>query len=169
MSPTPHACTAWIALGANLGAPLITLEAAIAALAQLPHARLSARSAFYRTAPVGLTDQPDFINAVVALEIPDPDGLPPAALLQELFAIEARFGRIRSILNAPRTLDLDLLLYADRTLSTSELTLPHPRMHERAFVLAPLLEIAPDCQIPGRGAAAQLLSRCLDQRIEPLN
>lgn len=160
--------TAWIALGANLGNPMATLEAAIAALAELPCSRLSARSAFYRTAPLGLTDQPDFINAVVALDILEPDQLPPHALLQALFAIEAHFGRLRSVINAPRTLDLDLLLYGDIQLNTTELTLPHPRMHERAFVLVPLVEIAPDCCIPGQGPAALRMDHCQDQRIERL-
>lgn len=160
---------AYVALGANLGQPIDTLKAALAELAKLPAARLAARSSLYRTAPVGLRQQPDFINAVVRLDIADSARLPPQALLAALFAIEARFGRQRSVPNAARTLDLDLLLYGDECLRTPQLVLPHPRMHQRAFVLAPLLEIAPDCVIPGHGAATTLLAACRDQAIEKLN
>lgn len=162
-------CIAYVALGANLGRPIDTLKAALTELAGLPAARLSARSSLYRTAPVGLRQQPDFINAVACLSIADRRLLPPQALLAALFAIEERFGRQRSVPNAARTLDLDLLLYGEERLHTPQLTLPHPRMHQRAFVLAPLLEIAPDCTIPGHGAAATLLAACRDQAIEKLN
>lgn len=154
----------FIALGANLGDPVATVKAAILALRQLPHTRFVAASSLYRTAPVGLRHQPDFINAVVAL-----DAVSPApTLLDDLFDIEARFGRSRSVKNAPRTLDLDLLLYGDDMSDDPLLTLPHPRLHERAFVLAPLAEIAPDLFIPGRGAVRELLARCADQQIEKL-
>lgn len=153
---------AYVALGANLGDPVATVRAAALALAGLPDSRLIAVSSLYRTAPVGLLGQPDFINAVAALETT----LPPGALLDELFAIEARFGRQRSVRNAPRTLDLDLLLHGATRCDDSRLTLPHPRMHERAFVLAPLAEIAPQLDIPGHGPAAGLLRACADQRIE---
>lgn len=164
------ATLAYVALGANLGEPISMLQNAMIALSQLPETRMLARSSLYRTAPVGLTEQPDFINAVVALEIPAPERLSPFDLLQALFNIEARFGRVRSIANAPRTLDLDLLLYGDTCLATPQLTLPHPRMHERAFVLAPLLEIAPDCCIPGQSATTMtLLAACQDQAIEKLS
>ncbi len=161
---------AHVALGANLGNPVATLKAAIAELAALPEARLLTASSLYRTAPVGLKHQPDFINAVVALEITDTTRLSPHHLLDELFIIEARFGRQRSLPNAPRTLDLDLLLYDDMALDEVLLTLPHPRMHLRAFVLAPLLEITQsgDITIPGRGSARGLLARCADQPIERL-
>jgi 2-amino-4-hydroxy-6-hydroxymethyldihydropteridine diphosphokinase len=131
--------------------------------ASCAHAFVAA-SSLYRTAPVGLRHQPDFINAVVAV-----DAVSPApTLLEDLFDIEARFGRSRSVKNAPRTLDLDLLLYGDETSDDPLLTLPHPRLHERAFVLAPLAEIAPDLFIPGRGAVRELLARCADQQIEKL-
>jgi 2-amino-4-hydroxy-6-hydroxymethyldihydropteridine diphosphokinase len=154
----------FIALGANLGDPVATVNAAIIALRQLPRTRFVAASSLYRTAPVGLRHQPDFINAVVAL-----DAVSPApTLLDDLFDIEARFGRSRSVKNAPRTLDLDLLLYGDETSDDPLLTLPHPRLHERAFVLAPLAEIAPELFIPGRGAVRELLARCADQQIEKL-
>ena len=152
---------AYIALGANLGDAEATVAAAIAALAELPETRLVAVSSLYRTAPVGLKNQPDFINAVVALEA----ALAPQPLLDALFEIEVRFGRQRSIRNAARTLDLDLLLHGETTLNEAALTLPHPRMHQRAFVLAPLLEIAPDCEIPGYGAVRALLDACHDQRV----
>lgn len=153
---------AYVALGANLGDPVATVKQAVEALKTLPRSRLLAASSLYRTAPVGLKDQPDFINAVAALETE----LTPAALLDELFAIEARFGRQRSVRNAPRTLDLDLLLHGDIRSDNPAIILPHPRMHERAFVLAPLAEIAPALAIPGHGAIAALRERCAEQNIE---
>ena len=156
--------TAYVALGANLDDPQTTLRLALGALAQLPQSRLCASSSLYRTAPVGLAGQPDFINAVaeVATEL-DPD-----RLLDELFAIERRFGRIRAEKNGPRTLDLDLLLYDTEVRDTPHLHLPHPRLHLRAFVIAPLTEIAPDCIIPGRGTAAAWLPAVANQQIERL-
>lgn len=161
-------CVAYIALGANLNQPEVTLHSAIRALSLIPGTHLRATSSLYRTAPIGLKHQPDFINAVVSLDIENCHHTPPEALLTRLFEIEAQFGRQRSIPNAPRTLDLDLLLYGDQIIQTSALTLPHPRMHQRAFVLAPLLEIAPDCQIPGLGSAAALFESCRDQSITRL-
>ena len=154
----------FIALGANLGDPVVTVKAAIMALRGLPQTSFVAASSLYRTAPVGLKRQPDFINAVVELVVVSsaPD------LLESLFEIEARFGRQRSVKNAPRTLDLDLLLYGDEVSDDPQLTLPHPRLHERAFVLAPLAEIAPQLTIPGRGKVGELLLRCADQRIEKM-
>lgn len=156
--------TAYVALGANLDDPEATVRAAIDALATLPQARLVARSSLYRTAPVGLAGQPDFINAVVALDCT----LDPDALLNTLFAIERRFGRIRAEKNGPRTLDLDLLLYDDLVRDTAHLHLPHPRLHLRAFVVAPLAEIAPQCRIPGRGSVAAWLPAVANQHIERL-
>lgn len=153
---------AFVALGANLGNPLITVIAASAALDSIAESRRVATSSLYRTAPIGLKNQPDFINAVVALET----RLAPQALLEHLFAIEFQFGRQRSVRNAPRTLDLDLLLHGSSVVATSTLTLPHPRMHERAFVLAPLAEIAPQAFIPGHGTVAALLQACAGQQIE---
>lgn len=154
----------FVALGANLGDPIVTVSKAIEALRDLPDTEFIAASSLYRTAPVGLKHQPDFINAVVELV-----ALPPAqTLLEMLFAIEARFGRRRSIRNAPRTLDLDLLLYGDETSDDPHLSLPHPRLHERAFVLAPLAELAPRLVIPGRGPVTDLLLQCRDQLIEKL-
>jgi 2-amino-4-hydroxy-6-hydroxymethyldihydropteridine diphosphokinase len=136
-------------------------------LGALPGTRFLAASSLYRTAPVGLHHQPDFINAVAMLEV-DRAVLPAPTFLEQLFAIEAAFGRVRSIKNAPRTLDLDLLLYGDQQLDLPGLSLPHPRMTERAFVLAPLAEIAPGLVIPGHGALSGLLPAVADQQIERL-
>jgi 2-amino-4-hydroxy-6-hydroxymethyldihydropteridine diphosphokinase len=161
----------YVAIGSNLGNPQVTVDEAIDSLAALRGSILRAMSSLYRTAPIGISDklrhQPDFINAVVALDT----RLPAAELLDELFAVEARFGRIRepgSVKNAPRTLDLDLLLYGDLVIDDERLTLPHPRMHLRAFVLAPLAEIAPGLMVPGHGPVETLLEGCRDQRIHPL-
>jgi len=144
---------AYIALGSNLEDPASQVNAGFAALSRLPATRLIVQSALYRTAPVGYAGQPDFINAVAAVET----ALSPRALLDALLAVERSHGRLRAFPNAPRTLDLDVLLYGDLQLHEHGLTIPHPRMHERAFVLAPLAEIAPQCVIPGRGTAAELL------------
>ncbi|MBS3935709.1 MAG: 2-amino-4-hydroxy-6-hydroxymethyldihydropteridine diphosphokinase [Sulfuritalea sp.] len=157
--------TAYVALGANLGDPVAAVQAALAALDRIPDTRMIAASPLYRTAPVGLRHQPDFINAVAALEV-DSAILPAPTFLARLFAIEAAFGRVRAEKNAPRTLDLDLLLYGDLRVSEPGLTLPHPRMTERAFVLAPLADIAPALDIPGHGPIAGLLDAVTRQRIE---
>lgn len=155
---------AYVALGANLADPVAQIRRALGALEAIPDSRLTRRSSLYRTAPVGIHDQPDFINAVAELHT----ALPAAELLEALFDIEAQFGRRRDYHHAPRTLDLDLLLYNDAVIDTPRLTLPHPRMHLRAFVLAPLVEIAPDCTIPRRGRAAAWLPAVRLQRIERL-
>lgn len=155
---------AYVALGSNLGDPLATVQAAFAALRTVPETVLVAASPLYRSAPLGLRHQPDFINAVAALDTQ----LCAEALLEALFAIEARFGRRRDFRNAPRTLDLDLLLFGGETRATPRLTLPHPRMHERAFVLLPLLELAPDIVIPGRGPARAWVDACREQRLTKL-
>jgi 2-amino-4-hydroxy-6-hydroxymethyldihydropteridine diphosphokinase len=156
--------TAYVALGANLGDPAATVRAAFGALANLPESRVVHGSSLYRTAPVGITEQPEFINAVAQLETT----LAPEALLDALFDIELRFGRIRADKNGPRTLDLDLLLYNDQFLELPRLTLPHPRLHLRAFVLHPLAEIAPDLLIPGRGSIAAWLPAVANQGIVKL-
>ncbi|MBE0625352.1 MAG: 2-amino-4-hydroxy-6-hydroxymethyldihydropteridine diphosphokinase [Burkholderiales bacterium] len=153
--------TVFVALGSNLGDPVENVRQAIAALAELPQSRFAAASSLYRSAPVDAVDQPDFINAVAQLST----GLAPQPLLAALLAIENRFGRERSFRNAPRTLDLDLLLYDAQCIAGPALCVPHPRMHLRAFVLAPLLELAPECIIPGIGPAAHWLARCSDQVI----
>ncbi|WP_018988837.1 2-amino-4-hydroxy-6-hydroxymethyldihydropteridine diphosphokinase [Aromatoleum toluclasticum] len=155
---------AFVALGANLGDAAAALDSAFAALDVLPRTRLVARSSLYRTAPVGVTGHPDYINAVAAIDttLPAPD------LLELLLNLESSHGRLRETELAPRTLDLDLLLYGDATIALPGLDVPHPRMHLRAFVLVPLAEIAPDTDIPGRGRAADLLETVRDQRIERL-
>jgi 2-amino-4-hydroxy-6-hydroxymethyldihydropteridine diphosphokinase len=156
---------AFVGVGSNLEEPRAQVLRALEELAALPGTRVAARSSLYRSAPVGYAAQPDFVNAVAALDT----DLPPKELLAELQALEARHGRRRSFANAPRTLDLDLLLYGDARIEEPELVVPHPRMHERAFVLRPLLEIAPRAEIPGRGAAAALLGACAAQPVERMS
>jgi 2-amino-4-hydroxy-6-hydroxymethyldihydropteridine diphosphokinase len=133
----------FVGLGANLGDAAATVRAAFEALNELPHTACVARSSLYRSAPVDAQGA-DYINAVAQLRT----GLLPTALLKQLQAIEERFGRKRPYRNAPRTLDLDLLLYGSRRIATPLLTVPHPRMRERAFVLVPLAEIAPELTLP---------------------
>ena len=153
---------AYVGLGANMGEPRRQLEQALRELDEVRLTRVMSRSSLYRSAPLGYADQPDFVNAVAQLET----RLPAKELLAELQAIEARHGRERSFANAPRTLDLDLLLFGEELVSEPDLTVPHPRMHERAFVLLPLLEIAPDAAIPGRGKASALLQQLGSQTVE---
>jgi 2-amino-4-hydroxy-6-hydroxymethyldihydropteridine diphosphokinase len=153
---------AYIGLGSNLADPVAQLRRALLALDTLPQTRRLAQSSLYRSAPVGYLDQPDFINAVAKVET----GLGPHALLDALLALEKVNGRTREFLNSPRTLDLDVLLYDDLVHHEHGLTVPHPEMHRRAFVLLPLLEIAPDCVIPGLGRAAVALRACADQSLE---
>lgn len=148
---------AFVALGANLGDPAGQLQRALAELARLPDTRLTACSSLYLSKPVGFLDQPDYVNAVACLHT----RLSPRGMLDRLLEIETRHGRSRAFKNAPRTLDLDLLLYDGLVMHEPGLTLPHPRMLERAFVLVPLVEIAPDCIIPGQGTARQNLA-CLE-------
>ena len=155
---------AYVALGANLGDPATTVRAALGALANLPESRVVRSSSLYRTKPVGIADQPEFVNAVAQLETT----LRPEALLDALLDVEQRFGRIRAEKNGPRTLDLDLLLYDDQFLELPRLTLPHPRLHLRAFVLQPLAEIAPNLIIPGRGNIAAWLPAVANQGIVKL-
>jgi len=155
---------ATIGLGANLDDPASQLEQALTELDRLPGTRLVARSMLYASAPVGYVDQPDFVNAVAQVETT----LAPRALLAALLDLEHRHGRERSFRNAPRTLDLDLLLYGDAHFHEHDLTLPHPRMTERAFVLMPLTEIAPDAHIPGVGPAIDRLAACAGQNVRPL-
>lgn len=156
--------TALIGIGANLGQPRDQIAAAIAALARLPHTRVLRSSSLYRSAPVGKTDQPDFVNAAALITT----FLEPIELLTYLLEIEHYHGRTRRLRNGPRTLDLDLLLYDDRIIDAPGLSVPHPRMHERRFVLDPAVEIDPDCVIPGHGSARDLLAQTLDQQVERL-
>lgn len=155
----------FVALGANLGDPEATVQQAFAALDGLRATRLVARSSLFRTAPVGVpAGHPDYINAVAELAT----GLTPLELLDALLGLELRHGRERPCHNAPRTLDLDLLVYGERRVAHPRLDLPHPRMHERAFVLAPLAEIAPELLVPGRGQVAELLEQITGQHVECL-
>lgn len=154
--------SAYIGLGSNLGDPAAQLCAALAALSRMPETRLAARSSLYRSAPVGDAGPPDFVNAVARVET----GLAAEALLDALQGIERAHGRQRPFPGAPRTLDLDLLLYGSQRIATERLSVPHPRMHERAFVLLPLLELDPDAQIPDLGAARDCLRSVAGQNVE---
>jgi 2-amino-4-hydroxy-6-hydroxymethyldihydropteridine diphosphokinase len=147
---------AFIALGANLGDRLATLREATRRLADI--GVVEATSSVYETDPVGYLDQPPFLNAVVQVRTT----LPPEEILRRLLAIETAMGRTRTFRNAPRTLDLDLLLLGAERRAVPGLTLPHPRLHERAFVLAPLAEIAPDARVPGLDRSAAALLAALD-------
>lgn len=157
----PPLITAYIGLGGNLEDPAAHILRACDELAATPGIAVRARSSLYRSAPIGYAEQPNFVNAVVAVSTT----LRPLGLFGVLTAIEARHGRRRAFRNAPRTLDLDLLIFGEETSTDAHLTLPHPRAHLRAFVLEPLLEIAPRCTIPGQGTARALLAalpeRCL--------
>ena len=153
---------AYIGLGSNLENPVEQLHQALADIDKLPDTRLIARSSLYRSAPIGLLDQPDFVNAVAKIATK----LTPQTLLQALLRVEHQHGRERTVRNAPRTLDLDVLLYDELQLHEHGLTVPHPQMHLRAFVLRPLLELAPDIVIPGVGQAQQALHACQDQVLE---
>jgi 2-amino-4-hydroxy-6-hydroxymethyldihydropteridine diphosphokinase len=164
MSLSPARVRAYVGLGANLGDAPATVLAAWQALAELPQTTAVARSALYRSAPIDATG-PDFINAVAALDT----ALAPLALLDALQALELRFGRERPYRNAPRTLDLDLLLHGEAPWATERLQLPHPRAHQRAFVLRPLLELDPGLSLPGLGPAAHWLAGVADQPIERLS
>jgi 2-amino-4-hydroxy-6-hydroxymethyldihydropteridine diphosphokinase len=146
-----------IALGSNLDDPEAHVSRGFADLGALPGTRLLARSKLYRTKPVGYADQPDFVNACALVDT----SLSAGALLDALLAIERAHGRKREIPNGPRTLDLDIVLYGDAPVSEPGLTVPHPRAHERAFVLEPLLDVWPDAVIPGRGRASDFLRQAL--------
>jgi 2-amino-4-hydroxy-6-hydroxymethyldihydropteridine diphosphokinase len=143
-----------IALGANLASPEAQVTRAFDELARLPGTTLIARSSLYRTAPVGYAGQPAFINAAALVDTT----LSPRALLEGLLAIERAHGRVRDLPNGPRTLDLDVIVYGDRVVDEPGLAIPHPRAHQRAFVLAPLAEIAPELRIPGHGLARECLA-----------
>jgi len=153
MTPSPS-CSAWIGLGSNLRDPRAQIGTAIVALSRLQQSELVRQSSLYRSAPWGLADQPEFVNAVVQIDT----SLSPQQLMQALLAIEQDFGRQRSGPRwGPRILDLDMLLYADRIIDEPGLRVPHPHLRERAFVLLPLAEISPDLQVPGLGPVRRLL------------
>jgi 2-amino-4-hydroxy-6-hydroxymethyldihydropteridine diphosphokinase len=154
---------ACIGLGSNLGDRIGALDRAFDEIAALPTTSLIARSSYYESAPL---DAPggDYVNAAARVRT----ALAPLALLRELQAIEARHGRTRPFANAPRTLDLDLLLYDGVVMRTAELELPHPRLHERAFVLVPLAEIAAELEVPSYATVGEMASRVAGQRLAKL-
>jgi len=156
--------TVFVGMGSNLADPRAQVLQAMQELAMLPQVKVVQCSSLYRSAPVGYLEQPDFINAVVQLQTT----LSPGELLEALLALEHRCGRTREFVNAPRTLDLDVLLYDDVQHHEHGLTIPHPQMHRRAFVLQPLLEIAPDCVIPGIGPVVEAARQCDAQQVERL-
>jgi 2-amino-4-hydroxy-6-hydroxymethyldihydropteridine diphosphokinase len=159
---------AYIGLGANQGDLVETLNSAVQSLGSLEQSRFVAVSPFYKSAPIDASG-PDYLNAVVCLDTE----LEPYGLLLHLLEIEMVFGRKRrgadARRNAPRSIDLDLLMVGNLIIRSAPLVLPHPRMHERAFVLRPLLDIAPNLTVPGQGPVAGLLNRVVDQVVEPLS
>jgi 2-amino-4-hydroxy-6-hydroxymethyldihydropteridine diphosphokinase len=145
----------FIALGSNLGDPVKRVNVAIREIDDLPETKLLKASSLYQTAPEGLLEQPDFINAVIEIET----ALSAEILLLQLLAIEQRAGRIRNVKNGPRTLDLDILLYGQEVINKVFLQIPHPRLTERAFVLVPLIEIAPILTLPCQTLVSNYLQK----------
>ncbi|MFZ3003378.1 MAG: 2-amino-4-hydroxy-6-hydroxymethyldihydropteridine diphosphokinase [Undibacterium umbellatum] len=154
----------FVGIGANLGDAKVTVGKAIDALAQLPDTTLVAQSAMFGSAPIDSTGD-DYVNAVAELA----SSLSATDILQHLQAIELAHGRERPYRNAPRTLDLDLLMYGMEEISTIDLQVPHPRMTERAFVLLPLLQLAADVSIPGKGLAQDYVAAVAEQRLQKLS
>ncbi len=159
----PETVRVYIGLGSNLNQPILQIKTALAALSTIPETCRVQHSSLYCSAPLTLDinatviTQPDYINAVAALDTQ----LQPMQLLAELQVLEQRLGRTRNVERwGPRILDLDLLLYADQQWQSEALTVPHPRLHERSFVLYPLLEIAPDLHVPGQGSVRELAAHC---------
>jgi len=155
---------AYVALGSNLSSPDLQIGNAFTALGKLPYTTLVSQSSLYETAPIGYNNQPDFINAVAEVSTQ----LSPKSLLTALLSIEKDFGRERPFANAPRVLDLDLLCYEEVMLETEFLSLPHPRMHLRGFVLLPLAEIAPNLVLSGLGNVVELAEPFKNQGITKL-
>jgi len=161
---------AYVALGSNLQNPIKQVQRAFVALTSIKNTRVLKKSSLYQTAPIGylaekISEVPDFINAVVSLET----DLPPLDLLDALFDVENIAGRERPYPNAPRVLDCDLLIYDNTVINTKKLTLPHPRMHTRGFVLLPLFEIAPHLSIPNHGKIATLITKKLSLGVQKLD
>jgi 2-amino-4-hydroxy-6-hydroxymethyldihydropteridine diphosphokinase len=156
---------AYVALGSNLDDPVAQIARAMDALGELPDTRLVLRSSLYRSRPFGPVEQPDFVNAVAGLLT----ALEPARLLQCLQATEARLGRERPVVRwGPRRIDLDLLVHGGTRIAQPDLTVPHPGIAERAFVLVPLAEIAPDLLVPGAGSVRDLLAQVDSSGVERL-
>jgi len=157
---------AWIGVGANLDEPKIQVSSAIEHLNKLEHVNVDESSSLYQTEPIGNKDQPDFINAVVRVSTK----LDPLDMLHQMFKIESEFGRVRDgSQNSPRRLDLDLLIYGELVINSTELILPHPRMKDRLFVLEPLRELEGNFDIPVFGCVSGLISKCSGQRVEKLD
>lgn len=161
------AVRAFVGLGGNIGDVASTLAEAIWAMDSLPQTSVRTRSGLYRSPPWGCTDQPDFINAVVELQT----RLAAIVLLDSLVEIEEKFGRVRNPDDrwGPRRLDLDLLVFGDQSLQSPGLQVPHPRLHERGFVLVPLAQIAPDLEVPGRGRVSDLLAAIDASSVEAID
>ena len=157
--------SAYVGIGSNLDDSVCLVQESIELLHKSEHCLVSAQSVLYRSEPWGFHDQPQFINAVCRIRTT----LKPNELLENLLQIEARLGRVRGDMKfGPRRIDLDLLLYAEFSTKSENLTLPHPRMHERRFVLEPLVEMDSNIEIPGKGKAIDLLLECQDQGLERL-
>lgn len=155
--------TAYLGIGSNLDNPVAQVRLALKSLAAVPDTRLLGQSSLYRSAPLGPPDQPDYINAVARIHT----ALAPPALLDALQAIELAQGRVRTGERwGPRTLDLDILLYGDEIISTERLTVPHPGLQQRNFVLYPLQELAPQLVLPGLGGLDVLLAACSADGLE---
>ena len=152
----------FIGLGSNLDGPQQIIKDAIHIINEIDDVNINAISSLYETGPVGFLDQPNFINAVIQIS----SSINYDELLIKLFEIERMFGRVREKKNGPRTLDLDILLFDDLILESKSLIIPHPRMHERLFVLIPLLEISPKIIIPKYGSASSLISKLMIQNIK---
>ena len=155
----------FMGLGSNLDDPKKKIQDAINLISKIDDVNITATSSLYETPPVGILDQPNFINAVVQIS----SSINYNDLLEKLFNIECIFGRVRKEKNGPRTLDLDILLIDDLILESESLIIPHPRMHERLFVLIPLLEISPVIQIPKYGSVKSLISRLRVQNIKKVS
>ena len=160
----PDPVIAYIGIGSNMNDPVLQVAQALREIEELPRTRLVRSSSFYETEPVGFAGQARFVNSVAAIDT----ALEPRELLAGLLEIERRHGRVRSVRNGPRTLDLDILLYGHRILNEDGLIVPHPRLQERAFVLEPLLEIDAQCDIPGLGPAAHFLDGVRHQGVKRL-
>ena len=160
------ACTVYIGIGSNLDKPEQHTRLATRQLDDIKSTNVVKVSSFYRSSPMGPQDQPDYINAVAELQT----ALEPLQLLDELQSIETEHGRVRTGSRwGPRTLDLDLLLYAEKSINSERLVVPHPGLHERAFVLYPLYEISPGLVIPGKGSLAKLIEKCPAEGLEKIS
>lgn len=150
----------YIAIGSNIE-PLWQIPRCLQMVAEIPGSQLRTQSAWYRTSPWGIEDQPDFLNLVVGMDT----GLAPHALMHETQAIEERLGRVRTLKNGPRTIDLDILLFGNQVLTDNDISIPHPGLLLRDFMLVPLIEIAPDALHPISGLPVRLLEERLEYRL----